>query len=373
MAEIPTSNADFDKIKEIDHISVDHITRKRTILQHRVAIDDPLVTGYNYIFMTCPKLSLSISQYQEALSTIKHPNAQPMAIQYYNNTARWLGLPLSGSGLKEDNADPEIDGRKNIIIFDEDIRQVLSGGAGISPFIPIITNNAVKFSATDSQLDTLDYSETWNRHKIVLGTSMQDSRLPGTLQFDFMEDNNLSIMKLNYLWKKYIENAFLGNIITATSLIANNFTSAGSFRSGQLDYMSSLYHFSVLPDGQTLNYWAKYTGVFPTVVPWSLFSSDDANVSVISSVPITFQYSVKEEMNGYILNDFNLVSSLGNVAGKPKSISSYDDKHYEGCTVSLDAIGRFPRIVAKPKAAGNYQRKNSYKIEFEMDEEDVNG
>ena len=131
---------------------------------------------------------------------------------------------------------------------------------------------------------------------------------------------------MHRLWIDYIEKALKGKVLSqqmANTKIDQVFAGSSMDRFS-IDYMSSLYHFAVKPDGETLYYWAKYTGLFPSSLPWDIFSTDDGNVDVIKSIPITYNFTYKEDMNLSVLKDFNKVArgtDLQNISG------NYWDEH----------------------------------------------
>lgn len=336
----------FDVKNELLKIHKDrsYTDLSRNIYRYRRQIDNPLITGYNYIFFTCPRLSLLESQFNT--SSIQD------ASTYYKNNARQLGLPM------EDNDS----------IYDSNIITALAGGGGLYKFIPLLTNMAVKYSSTDEKLDTMDYAETWNKFKIVIGTSNQDSRLAGTFQIEYLEDDELHIMKLHKLWSNYIEKAFLGDIVSIAALKAAGNDNAGAFSAGVIDYMSSMYHFSTLPDGKTLTYWCKYTGIFPTNNPFSVFTSDDGTVNINGSVPIEYQYSFKDEMRIHILEDFNIVSSNASKKYDPNDSSI---NYFDHGSVKLRSIAEYPRIIKDTKnETSDFNRTNAYILDFGIENND---
>ncbi len=70
----------------------------------------------------------------------------------------------------------------------------------------------------------------------------------------------------------------------------------------------SIYKITVDEDGTTITHFAKYTGVFPTSVPTSMFS-DMNNTDPKGRLSIEFNAFEVEDMNPYILREFNSVSS----------------------------------------------------------------
>lgn len=256
--------------------------------RNRRVKDDPLVTGYNYIFVTAPELPV------DNRSPSLAGSAQSNII--LSNNQRVLGLPREGSPS----------------IYSQDIVELLSGYK--SAMLPILSNRALSYTTSDEVLSTLDYSETWNRFKIVLGTTAKDSRISGSLTVNYLEDPHLTIMKLHRLWMEYVEKVFMGDCLTGRYLLdadmLNNMART-------IDYMTSIYMFTVQPDGETITHWCRYTGCFPTKVPWGELSAEDGDVEIKKSIPIEYQFSYKEDMNLYVLRDFNLLTT-GDLHNSPQ-------------------------------------------------------
>lgn len=70
----------------------------------------------------------------------------------------------------------------------------------------------------------------------------------------------------------------------------------------------SIYKITVDEDGTTITHFVKYTGVFPTSVPSSMFS-DMNSTEPKGRLSIEFNCFEVEDMNPYILREFNAVSS----------------------------------------------------------------
>ena len=60
---------------------------------------------------------------------------------------------------------------------------------------------------------------------------------------------------------------------------------------------------------RTVKYWAKYTGVWPTTIPFITTIFSRGEQSLVDS-DMSFSYAIKEEMSPSILEDFNKVSLL---------------------------------------------------------------
>ena len=274
--------------------------------------DDPLVTGYNYLFVTSPELPI----WEQS------PSLRGGGTNILEHNGKMLGLP----------------GANRSSIYSEYMLQALGGA---SAFIPILTNRAVSYVMSDDVLGTVDYSETWNRFKIVLGSTAKDSRISGQFTANYMEDMQLTIMKLHRLWLDYTEKAFMGDCVSGGVLLSDDMLNNGV---RTIDYMSSIYQFAVQPDGETITHWCKYTGVFPTKVPWGELTSEDGSIDIKKSIPIEYQFSYKEDMSLHILQDFNLL-------GQGSGLNDFTGNFYTGSEVLLPSSpnDRYPSVIAAGK------------------------
>jgi hypothetical protein len=266
------------------------------IKQFRSPVNNPVITGYNYIFLTSPDLPISVHNLAMRLSAISN-TGKDVSGKTLRVNQNLLKLPREGST-----------NYKEYSIYSPDIIDSL---AGKSNFINLLSNRASKFNAISETLDTEDYSEVYSKYKILIGTTSKDSRIAGQLSIDYLEDDNLNIIKLHRLWMDYIEKAFFGDCLNSNRIYELVWPNSNIVPPYQLDYASSLYHFAVKPDGETLYYWAKYTGIIPSSLPYDMFSSEDSNSEVKQSVTIEYKFSYKEDMDIDILADFNKVCCMG--------------------------------------------------------------
>jgi hypothetical protein len=251
--------------------------------KYRRPILDPLTTGYQYVFFTAPEMPL----HSQSPSLNVGGAGASAAGQILAQNARVLGLPGAGDS-----------------IYSDSMVKMLGGVDGA--FMPLFSNRAAGIVTQDEILNSIDYSETWNRYKIVLGTSGKDSRIAGNFAINFYDDADATMMKIHKLWFEYIEKAFIGECVSGGVLLSGDLLD-NSLRT--IDYMSSVFMFTVGPDGETLIHWSKMTGVYPTKVPWGEFTSDDGNIDIKKTIPIEYQSSYKEDMRIEILRDFNLLNS----------------------------------------------------------------
>ena len=264
---------------------------------------DPLVTGYQYTFFTAPELSLDTndSKYREIVA---------------NNRSI---LNISG-----------------LTIYNQDIIDMLSGKY---PFMPVFTNRCASSITSDESLTTIDYGETFNKYKLVIGTTTKDSKIGGSFTLNLHEDSDLIMLKLHKLWVEYIDRCFMGDVIPISSASSASDLLSNSKRT--IDYVVSIFQFSTLPDGETLSHWCRYVGVFPTKIPYGEFTVEDGSFDIKKTLPFEYNFSYKEDLSIYTLNDFNLISSGEDLSVSKKS--SYTGAKIESLMYNTNKD--VPRIV----------------------------
>lgn len=309
--------------------SLDYLTKRdenKRFWQNRKVLLDPLTTGYHYMFVTSPELPIS---YTSPSLIGGNPAAAKSALDYNRKALN-------------------IDG---VSIYNDHIVNSLAGSE--NNFIPMLTNRSLSIVASDDVLNTIDYSETWNKYKIMLGNTAKDSRISGNFSINYAEDSALTIMKMHKLWMDYIEKAFMGECVSGGVLLGNDLMSN---EKRTIDYVVSVYHFSTMPDGETLTHWCRYTGVFPIKTPWSEFTSEDSNAEIKRSIPIEYQFSYKEDMSVYVLRDFNLLQGSSNWLPNANL--------YTGGNVNLGSVAENkPRIIQQSNYVANTGEKR-FKLLF---------
>lgn len=324
----------FDQQEALDYLG-SRTDETKVFEKYRKPIENPLVIGYNYLFVTAP--DLAISRYASSLMS-----------------TGGSGFSTAASSILERNLRAlQLDGASSI--YTEAMIDWLTGKG--DQFIPLLTNRAASYVMSDTVLGTMDYAETWNRYKIVLGTSAKDSRISGNLTVNYQEDDFMTIMKLHHLWITYIEKCFIGDVVSGGVLLSSDYMSN---ETRTIDYMSSMYEFTVSPDGETLMYWCKYTGLFPVKCPWSEFTSEDGGADVKKFVPVEYQFTYKEEMTLDVLSDFNLLqSSSSNSINKPTG------NNFSGSNVVISAssvtAGR-PFVVPITNNSSNFEGRRMHKL-----------
>jgi hypothetical protein len=230
----------------------------------RGAFTEPASNPFWYIFMTAPSCNMA-GQNIENVPYLKHLNQEEV-----------------GSDEKKTSG--------------KEILEALS--FGVTPnsnqnVIKIITNAASSFSPADTQSQIIDYGETWTKLKHAYMGEDNDSRSGGTFNIEYSDFQGLPVLKLHKAWYEYIQGARRGLL-----------SPADLFRKKRaVDFQASLYYFLLRADGSTIDYWAKYTGIFPNMVPYSSLASNDGSQIKFS---ITYNFMYKEDLEPEILQDFNL-------------------------------------------------------------------
>jgi hypothetical protein len=258
-----------------DQAGIDNITKFDSFYRNKYL--DPFIAGYAFIFVTRP--SLFIYPVQQA-------NPQAFENLAYDNMVR---EPKFTQFLRKDKFNTS-----DSLIADQ-LSYLRSSTVG--NFLPLFTNRNRSFSALDVVMNQHEGYDTKQGYRLVLPTFKSESEGSGSISLAMTETSNLDIIKTLTLWVNYISNITDGTFHANPQMI----------KRGVIDYMSSIYYMVLEPDGRTLKYWAKYTGCWPTTIPYAALSYSRGDQSIVE-LESTFLYMSKEDMNPMILEDFNRVS-----------------------------------------------------------------
>jgi hypothetical protein len=221
---------------------------------------EPHLTGYYYLFMTKPDLNLS--------------------------EANLKTLDLTHNGKLFNDYDKILVNLNRNVYLDPSIQDT-------NVFIPLITNLHKTVPIKDIASEATTGFETFDGYGMVIGGHSKNSRTKSDFSITYNELKGLPILNLHRVWLKYIDMCDEGYIRRSAKNVANRI----------IDYASSLYVFATEPDGVTINYWAKYTGIFPTGVPWSSLGENLGEIGNITP-SITYKYTYLEENDLEIIRDF---------------------------------------------------------------------
>jgi hypothetical protein len=244
---------------------------------------DGFVTGYGFVFVTKPSLFIFPYKPSEGSSSL-------LTLAHENMTMDQFFVQFAAGEAMNQN--------------DRILAEQLSFFEGTLPspyrrsnFLPLFTNKSRGFTTTDVAMEQQETFQTKQGFRMPLPTFKTQSEAASTISLPMFETPNLDVTKTLGLWVNYISNVTDGTFHANPQLV----------RAGIVDYMSSIYYFLLEPDGRTLKYWAKYTGCWPNVIPFSQMSFRRGEPNAVE-LDAQFVYTSKEDMSVAVLEDFNRVS-----------------------------------------------------------------
>jgi hypothetical protein len=207
-------------------------------------------------------------------------------------------------------ADSFLNNLKDLGTVGERILHSLDGGNSKEggKFISLITNSAENFETKDTMIKTEEMHENFVGSRMIFPTNTNESQTVDQFNIEYTEYADLSITLLHKAWVDYMNLVKKG--------VVNPYRGGGNVNLDYvhrriIDYMSSVYYFKLGEDGKKIKYWAKYTGVFPTNIPYSAFSYHHGDPKV-KKVSVQYSYNFKEDMDYNILKDFQMIAGSSN-------------------------------------------------------------
>jgi hypothetical protein len=250
---------------------------KHTLIQNfnRFKIDFPdyhLNKTFSFVFFTRPDLLLYTGETIEGDQITLHPQVANDPLYYY---------------------------------LDQSDRELLSSltfnFSRSHSFLPFLSNLAESFDIQDEFIKTGDYGETYTGYKIQYGKHNIESKTAGSFNVSYIDDKNLSVYKIHKAWVEYISKVFRGEIKPRRDYIHKKI----------IDYASSVYYVMVGPDGETILFWSKYYGIFPTHTPSSSMGFTKGSMVKLPEYSLSYSYSMKEDFNPFILVELNAQAEAG--------------------------------------------------------------
>lgn len=241
------------------------------------AIIEPYESGRFYIFMTRPDMNLNV----ENLRAMDRIGQSELGDEILHNLVSQLYVQRDNSLSAKVN--------KLLGISEDPYLPKTSYGS----FINLVTNLHKTAPIEDIVADAKTAFETYGGYGMVLGGHSKDSRSKGEFSITYNETKDLEIMKLHSIWNQYIDFASEG-LVSRTKDNRDKHI---------LDYASSLYVFAVEPDGETISFWAKFSGVIPLGVPWTSLGENLGDSNLITPT-INYKYTYYEDNTLDILRDF---------------------------------------------------------------------
>lgn len=254
-------------------------------------------TGYFKIFMTKPDLNLTNKFSQTLMDTGAGETSGP-------NTH------LTGQKMLKMEQIPE----KDFILDCLEVQAQSEGTVHTGPFIKILSNMSRNAPMTDTTLKVHELYETFSGYKLPSGKGTKESRNAQQFSIQYHDTDDLVIMNMHRIWMEYIDKCKKGLIVRSQQNMQENI----------IDYMTQLYVFQLKPDGETINYWAKYTGIFPTGIPWTSLSMEQGQFQ-IPTFDIQYTYMYRAEMEDSIITQFNSLQGFEVGMGYGSSGSNLDN------------------------------------------------
>lgn len=173
-------------------------------------------------------------------------------------------------------------------------------GNNESHFSFVLSNAAASFSLSDEFIETDAYGKSYLGYDTTFGRHDAPSKTSGEFTITFQDDRDMSIYRLIKLWVSYIAGTYRGSYAPTDYSIENNI----------LDYAGAVYYILTAEDGETILFWSKYYGIFPTTVPSTQYSWSYGSLLSAPTLEIPFKYSYKEDFNADAIIEFNYNAGL---------------------------------------------------------------
>ena len=108
------------------------------------------------------------------------------------------------------------------------------------------------------------------------------------------------------MWVHYISGTFRGRFKAKQQTIDDHI----------MDYAGAVYYILTAEDGETILFWSKYYGVFPSTIPSTQYSWSHGTLLSNPTMDVTFKFSFKEDFNVDALVEFNKNAHVSDVIKK---------------------------------------------------------
>lgn len=169
-----------------------------------------------------------------------------------------------------------------------------------SDFSFILSNAAISFSLNDEYINTDTYGTGYTGYKVSYGKHGVESRTAGDFTVSFQDDRNMDVYHMIKLWCDYIDGCYTGTYHPKADTILNHI----------LDYTGAVYYILTAEDGETILFWSKYYGVYPSTIPSNQYSWSAGTLLSHITLDVKFNYSWKEDYNLAAIAEFNYNSRL---------------------------------------------------------------
>ena len=180
------------------------------------------------------------------------------------------------------------------------LRLLTSGFSTSHDFMPFLVGRTESLQIPDYSIKTYKLTQPYTGYNLPYSSHIEGTT-GGQFDITFREDNEYRIHKLFHTWLYYID-----------GVVKNRFGPKDEYiRENKIDYACSVYCITCKADAESIIYWTKYTGAFPTNVPNSDLSFN-LRGTPNNKISVTFEYFRPESLNPYILVDFNKNAGVTN-------------------------------------------------------------
>lgn len=294
-----------------------NLFNKMTKYYNRFKLPDynlPLQKGFAHVFFVRPSCHILNSKHE----LVAGLQSDPLFDFAANNTPNLLGELVMENSQNKDNE-----------------------------FMMSLSNFVTSFSLSDEYIGTETYGRTFTGYKITYGKNDIESKTAGTIEINFNDDGSFHVYQIIRLWVEYINGVYRGKFSPANHTIWKKV----------LDYVGAIYYFVTAEDGETILFWSKYYGVFPSTIPSNQYSWGEGNMIQSPQISVTFNYSFKQDFNPYTILEFNHNARIEDDAKHIVTLPVYD----EGLGHSSWKWGQKPFIEL---VQGESDNKYKYKLRF---------
>jgi hypothetical protein len=194
------------------------------------------------------------------------------------------------------------------------LRNLVANNGQDHDFMLLMSNYAQSFSLSDEVLSTNSYGTSYTGFKISYGKTVNESRSAGQFSIQFGDDRNFHMYQTLKAWVSYISGCYRGNIAPLSDTIKQKI----------LDYAAACYYIVTAEDGETIIFWSKYYGVFPTDIPSAQLTWSAGNAIKDPTMDVNFVFSFKRDYHPNTLLEFNYNARMDSNSSVYAPI--YDDK-----------------------------------------------
>lgn len=162
-------------------------------------------------------------------------------------------------------------------------------------FMLSLSNKVTNFNVNEEFLADGTYGKTYTGHQVAYGKNNIESQTASQMTIDFQDDRSLHIYQLHKLWIEYISGCYRGTILPKASDIIDKI----------LDYAGGVYYILTAEDGESIIYWEKYYGLFPTNISVDSLSWTRESPIFAPKFSVTYKYSFRKTFDPSIFIEFN--------------------------------------------------------------------